>query len=127
MKKHFVTFMSPGTFLSEESTKDIDYWNVEKAQQMAKKVKERHGAVPYGFYFTTRERDNEDFDSKQTARSNMYYLGGEVLTLEQIKAKNDADDSILISNMECNDWNRVVINTNSWKITRPLIDGDVVL
>jgi hypothetical protein len=57
----------------------------------------------------------------------VYYLGGVVQTLAQIKAKNDPRDEILISNMECNRWDKVVTNTNSWRWTQPLQKGDVVL
>ena len=34
MKKHFVTFLSPGTFVSETTTKPIASWSVEKAKAM---------------------------------------------------------------------------------------------
>ena len=127
MKKHFVTFMSPGTFVAEQTTKEIDSWDTDKAIDMSKGIKERYGSLPYGFYFTTRERGPEDFDSKQSDRSKMYYLGGEILSLEQVKAKNDPNDKILISNMETNGYDRIVVNTNSWKWTQPLKEGDIVL
>jgi hypothetical protein len=42
MEKHFVTFLSPGTFMAEDSTKPISSWDIKKAQQMAAKVKERY-------------------------------------------------------------------------------------
>lgn len=127
MEKHFVTFCSPGTFVSEQTTKEIESWNITQAQEMAKAIKERHAATPYGFYFTTRSRNEDELDSKETARSGMYYLGGEVLTLEDVKARNDPDDRILISNMECNKWDRIIVNTNSWKFTAPLNKDDAVL
>jgi hypothetical protein len=78
MKKHFVTFCSPGTLVSETTTKDIDSWDVQEASKMARRIKERHGAVPYGFYFSTRERGEEDLDSTVTKTSHMYYLGGKI-------------------------------------------------
>jgi hypothetical protein len=127
IEKHFVTFCSPGTFVSEQSTKEIDSWDINKAVEMSKGIEERYKAVPYGFYFTTRSRHYDDLDSIETARSNMYYLGGEVFTLKQIKDRNNPEDKILISNMEDNGFHRVIINDNSWKWTAPLKDGDVVL
>lgn len=127
MKKHFVTFRSPGTFLSEETTKEIETWDVTKAQKMAEEIKERHNAVPYGFYFTTRERKENALDSERTAQSGMYYLGGTIMTLEEVKARNNPDDAILICNMENNNIAKIVVNTNSWKSTMPLRDEDVVL
>lgn len=127
LKKCFVIFFSPGTFCAEQSEKPIDDWDINIAVKMARKIKERYNATPYGFCFTTRERKDDELDSKEVKRSAMYYLGGEVLTLEQIKARNDPTDKILISNMECNGWKKVVDNRNSWRWTQPLRDGDVVV
>ena len=127
MKKHFVTFLSPGTMVSETTTKAISAWDTNKAIGMAKDIKERHAATPYGFYFFTKERKEEDFDSKETKRSNTYYLGGEIFTLEDIKNRNDPKDKILISNMECNGYDRIIENKNSWKSTHPLKESDIVL
>ena len=127
MKKHYVTFYSPGTLVAEQTTKEIDSWDTDKAIEMAKGIQERHGAIPYGFIFTTRERSEADFDSKQTEHSGMYYLGGKVFTLEDIKARNNPDDHILISNMQNNGYDRVVENNNSWRWTQPLNESDVVL
>lgn len=127
MKKHFVTFLSPGTFVAEDTTKDVDDWDVDKALELAVGIVERHGAKPYGFYFSTRERGEQDFDSKETKRSGMYYIGGKIRTLQEVEAENDPENSILISNMKCNHWDKILVNTNSWKWTQPLKDGDVVL
>ena len=127
MKKHFVIFFSPGTFVAEQSREPIDSWDIDKAVKMSKDIKERHEAIPYGFCFTTRERKDHELDSQEIKRSGIYYLGGEVVTLEDIRARNDPKDKILISNMECNKWNKIVVNTNSWKWTQPLEKNDVVL
>lgn len=127
MKKHFVTFYSPGTFVAEESTKPIDAWDVDKAVKMARKVSERYNAKPYGFRFSTRERGKDDLDSKVTKRSGLYWLGGKVETLAQVKARATEKDRILVSNMECNKYERIVTNDNSWRWTMPLEKGDVVL
>ena len=127
MKQHFVTFFSPGTFVSEETTKPIDSCHVGQAVEMSKTILERYNAIPYGFQFTTRERGENDLDSKKTKQSPMYYLGGTVLTVADIEARNDPKDRILLSNMRCNRWERVIENTNSWKTVRPLMPEDVVL
>ena len=127
MEKHFVTFFSPGTMVAETTTKGIASWNVEEAKRMAGEIKERRGAKPYGFQFTTRGRGKNDLDSKVVDRSLFYYLGGVVLTIEEIKARNSPKDSTLISNMECNGWDRIIQNDNSWRWVQPLEDGDVVL
>ena len=126
VEKYFVTFVSPGTFVPETTTKEIDSWDVDKATKMASEIVERYNATPYSFHFTTRRNDG-DLDSKEVARSVNYFLGGEVLTLEDIKARSDEKDRILISNMEGNGIERVVENRNSWRATLPLGDKDVVL
>lgn len=127
MKKHFVTFMSPGTFVSESTTKPIDKWDVDRAVEMAKEIKERYNALPYGFYFTTRKRVGKEFDSHESDRGNMYFLGGDILTLEDVVNRKDPKDRILISNMKGNNYDRVIVNKNSWMVTLPLEDDAVVL
>jgi hypothetical protein len=127
MKKHYVTFYSPGTLFAETTTREIDSWDVEKAKEMVPNIKERYGATPYGFSFTTRERTESDFDSKETAKSKMFYLGGRIRTLEEVEADNKPDEEILRANMRGNDWDRVIENTNSYKTVQVLYDGDVVL
>ncbi len=127
MKKHFVTFYSPGTFVAEDTTKPIDSWDVEKAKEIARDIRERYDAKPYGFRFLTRERGDDDLDSKVVATSNLYYLGGKVETLAEVKARATADDRILIANMEGNGHDRIITNTNSWRWTQPLQSDDVVL
>lgn len=124
---HFVTFFSPGSFCAEHTTQLIGSWNVEEAKRLARKVKERHAAIPYGFQFTTRSRSADDLDSKVTATSPFYYLGGKVETLAQVKKRATEKERILVSNMECNGWNKIITNDNSWRWTQPLKDTDIVL
>ncbi len=127
MKAHFVEFFSPGTFVAETSTKPIDSWDVDVAMNMARGVKERHGACPYGFQFITRERQDNELDSKEIKRSAMHYLGGVVETLAQVKARATDKERILVANMEGNGYKRIITNTNSWRWTQELKDDDVVL
>jgi hypothetical protein len=127
MQQHFVTFLSPGTFVAESTSRPIDAWDVEQAKAMAVDIMERHAARPYGFQFSTRGRGPDDLDSKEIARSGVYYLGGKIETLAEVEARNDPKEEILRSNMRNNGIDRIVTNTNSWKWTLPLRDGDVVL
>jgi hypothetical protein len=120
LSKHFVRFYSPGTFVAEMTEKPIDAWDVNQAVAMAGKIVERHNARPYGFCFITRERDDNDLDSHEAARSPMYHLGGKVLTLAETSGN-------LRLKMENNGWNRAIINENSWSWTSPLDEDDVVL
>ena len=127
MKKHFVTFYSPGTFVSETTEEPITSWDIDIAVEMSTKILERYEARPYGFRFSTRERGQKDLDSKVTKTSNLYYLGGDILTLEQVKARKDPKDKILISNMECNHLDKIIENRNSWLFTGALEKNDVVI
>jgi hypothetical protein len=127
MEKHFVEFLSPGAFVAESTTKPISSWDIEAAVLMASEITERYNAKPYGFRFITRARSDDDLDSRVTAKSGIHYLGGKVMTLDQVKARNDPNDRILISNMEGNGWDRIVTNDNSWRWTQPLMKDDVVL
>ena len=87
MQKHFVTFYSPGTFVDESTTKPIDSWDVERAKEMARSIIERYEASPFGFRFTTRERADDELDSRVAKTSPMYYLGGTVETFSKQIAK----------------------------------------
>lgn len=127
MKKNFVQFFSPGTFVSETSTREIDIWDTSLAVKMSKEIKERHGSRPYGFRFIERERGDGDFDSHISGESGMYYLGGTVYTLEEIEKAGNPDQEILLANMKGNGWDRVICNKNSWEIWLPFLEGDVCL
>lgn len=128
MRKNFVVFYSPGTFVAENTERPLPGgWDIELAKSLAREIKERYGATPYGFRFITRARGPEDLDSKQTHRSHMYYLGGKIETLAEVKARATAADRILVSNMEGNGYERIVTNDNSWRWTQPLEKDDVVL
>jgi hypothetical protein len=129
MKKHFVTFISPGTFVHEETTLPIHAWDIEEACKIAHSINERYGARPFAFQFSTRERGENDLDSKVTKTSGRYFLGGKLLTAKEIKAMEDKPGQydILISNMRYNNWPRVVMNDNSWRTFQPLGENDRIL
>jgi hypothetical protein len=127
MNQKFVRFYSPGTLCSEETIRPINSWNVNEAIKMSKEITERHNAKPYGFMFFTKTREDHELDSKETDHSCMYYLGGEVQTLEEIESRNDPKDRILISNMKGNGYLKVIVNTNSYHITLPLKEEDIIL
>ena len=127
MRAHFVTFYSPGTFTAESTTKPIESWDVETACEMARQIEERYTSTPYAFQFSTRERSETELDSRVIETSPMYFLGGIVETLDQVKSRTTGKDSILIGNMESNGWHRIITNSNSWKWAQPLNDTDIVL
>lgn len=126
-QQHFVTFYSPGTFISEADELPIAEWDTAVAVKMAGKIRQRYGARPYGFRFTTRARGPHDLDSKVIKRSGFYFIGGRVETLAEVEARNDPKEKILLSNMRSNGWARIVVNDNSYRSTFPLDAGDVIL
>lgn len=127
MKQCFVTFYSPGTFVSEQTSLPIDSYDIDKAIEMARNIVERYNSRPYGFRFSTRERKSHELDSRETHRSGMYYLGGKIETLAEVEARNDPKEEILRSNMRCNGYDRIITNTNSWRWTQPFHGDDTLL
>jgi len=102
MKKNYVTFYSPGTMVAETTRREVASWNVDKALKMAEDIKERHGARPYGFCFTTMKRGLREFTPREVARSGMYYFNCRVQTLVEMEARGDPEESILLQNMRMN-------------------------
>lgn len=127
VQKHFVTFYSPGTFTSETSDREVESWDVGAAKKMAHGINERYGATPYAFRFSTMGRGARDLNSKEIATSPLYYLGGRIETLAEVEARNDPKEEILRSNMRGNGWHKIIVNDNSWRVTQPLKDTDVIL
>ena len=130
--KHFVTFFSPGTFVSETNCEKIGAWDVDQAIALARTISQRHGARPFGFRFSTEHRtavieDGEPSINIKTINSPMYYIGGKIETIEEVMARNDPNEEILRSNMQMNNIKRVLINTNSYRSTLALDDEDIVL
>jgi hypothetical protein len=126
MEKNFVTFLSPGTLVSESTEKPISSWDAELAMFMAHDIVERRGATPYAFYFTKRERRDDELDSKVVATSGLYHLGGELLTLEDV-LRRFPKEKFLADNMRNNNIGQVVLNENSYRSFHVFNDGDVLL
>lgn len=136
MRKHQVTFYSPGTFVSESSSYDIESWDTAKAVELSEKVVERYGAKPYGFVFETliTAKDVPDgeggtlrVESKLAERSGIHFLGGRLETYDEVAARNDEKENILRSNMKYNDNWIICINTNSYRSTLPFTEKDRIV
>jgi hypothetical protein len=124
--KNYVTFYSPGSFVCEETEKEIEEWNIVKAIAMASSVGERYGAVPFGFRFSTLTASVDGFKPpKTTNKSGMYYLGGKLLTKDDVG--REWGDSILYRNMVNNDIELIIQNDNSWRWTAEFKKKDVLL
>ena len=133
-RQNFVTFYSPGTFVSECGSQPCESWDIREAVQRAKKVKERYGATPYGFRFESRivadpvsdgEGGTLAVQPKTVKESGTHFLGGTLLTLREVEARNQDDERILRSNMRHSPI--VCVNTNSYRSTLPFEEGDILL
>ena len=127
MRKEFVTFYCPGTLVAETIVREVKRWDKDEAVAMSRSVTARYDARPYAFRFHTRERGPEDLDSKITRKSPLYFLGGRIDTLEDIEARGDPRDEVLLSNMRSNGYRRIITTTEGWRWTQPLDDSDVVI
>jgi len=136
MKKHYVIFYSPGTFLSEESSKEISSWDTVEAVQLSKDIQERYGAKPFGFRFTTciAHEDIDDgeggklkVESREVAKSGIHYLGGSIITIQEVHERNDPSESILLRNMECSRQAVLVENRNSYRHTGFFYEDDCIV
>lgn len=136
MRKHQVTFYSPGTFVSESSTYPIESWDPAKAVEMAKNISERYNAKPYGFKFQTLlvhapvedgEGGRMEVPGKVVKTSGTYFLTGKLETFDEVEARNDDKERILRSNMEGNGMWIVCVNTNSYRSTMPFEEEDKVV
>lgn len=136
MKKHYVTFVSPGTFVSESTTKPIESWSPETACYLARDIVERYGATPYGFYFTTvlTADDVPDgqggflkVEKKEIDRSGTHFLGGEISNYDEVVDRNDPEERILRDNMRGNRYHYIIVNKNSYKSTMEFKVKDVVV
>jgi hypothetical protein len=134
--KNYVNFLSPGSFVSECSSVKIENCDIKLALEKSKTILERYNAKPYGFYFETRlcHDDLNDghgnllkVESKTMEKSGMYYITGEIYTIEDIKARKNDKDEILISNMECNNWPLVIENFNSFKTIMEFKENDFIV
>lgn len=130
MRKHFVEFFSPGTFLSESSQRAIESWDTKTAATMATEITERYNAKPYGFKFFTSiaaesiddgEGGKLNVQPKEIARSGMYYLTGDLILFD------DAPKGTLRSNMRCNHWPICIENKNSWRFTGTFGANDFIV
>lgn len=127
MEKHYVSFYSPGTFISECTSKEIDSWDVEKAKEMARDIKDRYGSNTYGFRFRTQNHSDDDMTVQVTKLSGMYFFSGTIRSISFIILQDKPEEKILRSNMITNGWDSVIEINNPHKLVLPFEKGDVLL
>lgn len=122
-REDFVEFFSPGSFYSESSVRPCRHGDITHALEMARGIKERYNASPYGFRFYTTEREmvvdgdgnKAEKSSKDINRSGMHYITGTLMRFDEIPETDETN--ILRSNMRCNDCPYCIENRNSWRFT----------
>ena len=133
MRKHFVQFLSPGTFVSETTTKPIEDWDVVEACRLAKSIEERHGAKPYGFEFITKlvgeavddgEGGKLEVMPREVERSGTYFITGDLLFYHKATGH---DLRILRENMRCNRCPVCIENGNSYRHTSQFNESDCIV
>jgi len=116
--KKTITYYSPGTFVSETTFREINGKNIEdiivKATIESKNIIQRYNATPYSFRI-------------EGISINYYLPHNKVELLSDIKNRKDPNDRILISNMENNDINAVMVSTVGWKSTQPFHEKDCLV
>lgn len=135
-RKTIVTFLSPGTFVGEQSCRDIASPDPALAVEMSRKIIERYGARPYGFYFSTVLVSNPVPDGeggtlevvpKEVDRTGIYFIGGTIRTFDAVERAAKPDERILLDNMRWNEFKIVVENTNSYRSVHPFGERDVII
>lgn len=112
MSKYRVTFLSPGTFVSEQTTREVegdDRDVVAKSAAIAQTITERYGARPYGFQIE--------------GRKGTYFFG----SLRCAADLDPKEHAILLSNMEANDWPLVVVYSGSFRSHHPFEANDTLI
>jgi len=116
-----VTYYSPGTLFSENSSFKFPNFNLADFASKAKEIKERHGAAPYGFVWEKCELPDVlpevngfkvTVHHKVLEKSGMNYITGDLVFASDLTAR---EDSIMKSNLESNSEGIGIINKNSWK------------
>ena len=135
-RKHYADFFSPGTLFAESSQREVPSWDPALAAKLAVKIIERYNATPYAFRFKTYiehapiadgEGGTLEVKPREVARSGLYFLGGQLVTIDAVERRNDPKEDILRSNMRSNRQFVVCENReNRFRSTIPFEEGDVL-
>lgn len=140
MRKHYVEFISPGTFMAETTTKEIASWDIREAAHMCKDIKERYNATPYAFRFKTFLVADDIPDGEggwiktvpnEVASSGSYFIDmtgkAKVRSYDEVVADNNDKERILRDNMCCNRMWFVVDTYNSFRSTNEFGENDLLV
>lgn len=136
MRKHHVTFFSPGTFYPEQSSAPVSSLDTREAAELARGIVERYGARPFAFRFCTMltvepVSDGEggflDVLPRQVEQSGLYFLGGTLRTIEEVIAAADPGERILLGNMRQERCPLIIEVRNSYLSTHFFGQADAIV
>lgn len=133
--KIYAEFHSPGSFVDEVSSREIETMDPAAACEIVKEIKERHGATPYGFRFVSMlthepipdgKGGEMRVEPKPLMKTGFFYLNATPMTFDDVEA-HGGDVSILLSNMRSNGWWVVVECINAYRTMRSFGPGDATV
>lgn len=125
VERHFVDFFWPGIIFADHTVKQISSWDEKEALEIWKSFSEKN--KPYGFQFFTKARTDEELDSKEVKRSGTYFINGTILSLDEIEREGNPGNRILINNMRCNGWDKIVRTMPPCCWTQPFEEDDKII
>lgn len=100
--KHYVTFLCPGAFFPEESTREITVRDPNR-------IDVPENCFAFEFYDVSRVEENgEILTGMPRNKTGRYYVDARILTQEDVE-REFPDKTILLSNMRGNGWKHVVL------------------
>lgn len=122
MQQHHVTYLFPGSFFSEESSRKVSAWDVAEALKDIPKLSDTYPPA-FCFYFSTMRREDDEMNGKQVAKSGRYYLGGKVYEYDELP--QGKENEILRLNIQHYDGKRAIkTSAGNWQ---PFLPGDTLL
>lgn len=98
--EHYVEFYYPGFLFCETESKKVK-------ERDFTKIKLPKGCYGFRFYDIASEKKKEIALTSHRLNISGMFFTGEIWSLQDVKEKLP-DSKILISNMECNGWDKVV-------------------
>lgn len=101
VKKTYVEFSFCGVVVDNVSSLEVETRDVESLQVP-------DGAFGFQFFdLLSTMVGNDELVSSRLNKSPMHYYGGRIMTIDEVRAEMP-EEQILIFNMECNGYDRVI-------------------
>jgi hypothetical protein len=120
VRKTYIEFLYPGSFVAESSTKEVKTREVSKV----KVPKSAFGFKFFDILSVVVDADSRkvQLTSERINMSPMHYYGGKLYTLAEVEREFPQNDT-LVQNMKGNGWGKVIrCRTGNWQ---PFEDVDV--